>query len=537
MPIAKDDGARTASNTATTVDRDIIAAAAGARGGGVLGTSPDPVRELIAAAVGAEDTPNFNPTAIISAGRVREAAPIVGPVEASKADAFKSLLSFTPRRPEPEEKPARKIEPQGDHLRGPDHPSNRSDHKNPVVRSPYGPKRDELLERAKSDRKAALVDKVTSPPSIDKGVVDELAMKAGALTTVEGVSDYEADMPTQADEYADALDAARAEARAQGMTGTAVDVYAGIRAPRLMEDQEATEQGDVATAMFKSGIRATRRGVNSGSSFEKQRAMTAAEFAALSPRQKAAVELTSLLAAASERDRAIPRANRDVTDDYRASVEKLFTGEGVEASRKNYAPNTVAVLEDIGWKGVATDLNDVLSGKLGFTRQDLVDLERPENKSGTDARANTAAKMRDDLQSSLVKAFAASRKEAVPGQNLLGAKRELLDYDEIPGFATGKSREVAPGVDLNTYMRKAFDILADSNSQYEPQQVLDQAKVTLSEEEFQSFLNFVDINSRESKNYRQPLGETEGQTYFDPVEFRQSIAKELREERGRARSR
>lgn len=559
MPIAKDDGERSASTASSSVDRDIIAAAAAVRNGGrggVLGTGSDPVRDIIAAASGAVDTPNFNPTADISAGRVFEALPLYGPPAPAQGAGqasgdFDKLVSFTPRRPEPEEKPGPKIMPQGDALRGPDHPRNRTDHHNPAVRNvrqrsvdhsertpqgernPFGPRRDELLERAKGARKGELVDQVTGTPGVPRDFVDELAMKAGALSTV----DYEPDLPTQADAYADALDAARAEARERGLTGTAIDVYAGQRAPELMKDTVAEAEGDVASRMFKAGVRATRRGINDGGSNERQRAMTAAEFAALSPRQKAAVELTSMLAAASERDRAIPRANRDVTDDYRDSVEALFTGEGVEASKKNYAPNTVAVLEDIGWKGTATDLDDVLSGKLGFTRQDLVDLERPENKGGTDVRLNTAAKMRDDLQSSLVRAFTAARKEAVPGQNLLGAKRELLDYDELPGFATGKSREVAPGVDLNTYVRKAFDILADSNSQYAPQQVIDQAKVTLTDEEFQSFLNFVDLNSRDAKNYRQPLGETEGQTYFDPVEFRQSIAKELREERGRARSR
>lgn len=546
MPIAKDDGKTTAATTSTTVDRDIIAAAAGARGGGVLGTRPDPVRDIIAAASGAgygPSEPNFNPGATLDASRIFDIpapSPIVGPYAPQGAGRepgdFDKLMALTPRRPEPEATPARKIEPQGDALRGPDHPKNRSDHANPAMRNPFGPKREKRVEQAKVEKKQADVDRVLGTPGMPNDFVDELAMKAGALTTIDGLSDG-ADLPTEADAYADALDAARAEARAQGMTGTAIDVYAGQRAPELMQETEATADGDIATAMFKSGVRATRRGVNQGGSFEKQRAMTAAEFARLSPRQKAAVELTSMLAAASERDRAIPRANREVTDDYRAAVEALFTGEGAEASKKNYAPNTIAVLQDIGWKGTATDLDDVLSGKLGFTRQDLADLERPENKSGTDARLNTAEKMRDDLQSSLVKAFAAARKEAVPGQNLLGAKRELLGYDELPGFSTGASREVAPGVDLNTYVRKAFDILADSNSGYEPQQVLDQAKVTLTEEEFASFLNFVDLNSRESKNYRQPLGNTEGQTYFDPVEFRQSIAKELREERGRAGSR
>jgi hypothetical protein len=406
---------------------------------------------------------------------------------------------------------------QGDHLRGPEHPANSSGHTNPVPANLFAPQRDALLERAK----------------------EELAMRAGALTTVPEVEAGSTGVP--------AWDAAIARHTGGGMPTVQTPSYgagarAGIPSVDLADEHRtaAAEAASDAASRERSDKRATRKGLREGGTNQRQRAMTADEFAALSPRQKAAVELTSMLAAAAEADRQVghgPTGKPATTEDgiaYQATVEEMFGGD---ATDMRYAPNTVEVLRNIGWTGEDVNLNDIVKGKLGFTRQDLADLERPENKTGTDARLNTSAKMRDDLQASLVKAFAASRKEAVTGENLLEGKRTLLGYDELPGFASGKSREVAPGVDLNTYIRKAFDILADSNSQYEPQQVLDQAKVTLSDEEFQAFLNFVDINSRESKNYRQPLGNTEGQTYFDPVEFRQSIAKELREERGRARSR
>lgn len=436
---------------------------------------------------------------------------------AAAAGAASRPSTTTVNRPAP-------LVSQGDALRGPTHPNNYSGHTNPVPTNMFAPQRDALLEQATA----------------------ELAMRTGALTTVPEVEDRTTGVA--------AWDAALARsAGAHGIAEEVVPSYgAGARAGAPGVDLAAQYRTDTAEAAAdaasrdRSDRRATRRGVNQGGSFEKQKAMTAAAFAALSPRQKAAVELTSMLAAAAEADREVGhgpggKANTAEGKEYEAAIAEMFPGSTLEDTR--YAPNTVELLKNIGWSGTATALDDIVSGKLGFTRQDLVDLERPENKSGTDARLNTAEKMRDDLQSSLVKAFAASRKEAVSGENLLSGKRELLGYDKLPGFSTGKGRIIVKGetpeqdVDLNSYMRKAFDILADSNSKYEPQQVLDQAKVTLTDEEFQSFLNFVDLNSRESKNYRQPLGETEGQTYFDPVEFRQSIAKELREERGRARSR
>lgn len=572
MPIAKDDGERTAATAASPIERQIIEAAAGIRRAQATSLPMDPVRDLIAAGATATDTPNFNPTAIISAGRVQDvgssmtgklidlATQMSSPLEMKQQ---RGLAAVTEQRQEQvrqqkaelEEEPGPKITPQGDALRGPDHPKNRTGHHNPALRNtrfdsqdssartnpaqrnPFGPKRDELLERAKSERKAELVDQVTGVPGMRRDFVDELAMKAGALTTTESTVDYDA--PTQADAYSAALEQAKVEAKEMGLTGTAIDVWASQRAPKLMEEEVATAEGDIATRMFKAGVRATRRGVNSGGSNQRQRAMTSAEFAALSPRQKAAVELTSMLAAAAEQDRGVSQKGNPGGDEYDERVEALFNGEGATA---RYAPATVDVLENIGWTGTATDLDDVLKGKLGFTRQDLKDLERPENKGGTDVRLNTAAKMRDDLQSSLVRAFVAARKEAVPGQNLLGQKRELLGYDELPGFATGESRVVSHAEDgtpvqLNEYFKTAFDFLGDSNTTISPDDVFAQVKANTTDEEFAAFLNFVDLNSREAKNYRQPLGDTEGKTYFDPVEFRQSIAKELREERGRARSR
>lgn len=391
-------------------------------------------------------------------------------------------------------------------LRGPTHPSNVSGHTNPVPTNMFAPNRQAL---------------------IDREIVDDLGMKTGALTTFDDV-DYTFKMPTQADQYADALAAGRAEAREQGLTGTAIDVWASQAAPRLMKDERATEAGDDATAAFKAGIRATRRGVNQGGSAERARAMTSAEFAALSPRQKAAVELNSMLLEAAKADRGLAQKGDPGGKEYDAAVEALFTGEGRTAP---YAPNTVGVLENIGWTGVGTDLEDVLSGKLGFTRQDIEDLGPEREGVAPDASLNTGEHLRDQLQSSLVKAFTASRKEAVQGENLLAAKQELLGYDKLPGFSEKKGREVVPGVDVNTFIRSGFDLLTNSNTEFTPEQIIADARQNLTETEFQQFLNFVDVNSRDAKNYRQPLGANPEQTYFDPVEFRKSIAAVLRKER------
>lgn len=414
-----------------------------------------------------------------------------------------------PPRPEPSV-----IASQGDHLRSPEHPSNVTGHSNPAMVNPFGPSREALVNRA---------------------IVDDLAMKTGALTTVPGVSDYEFKMPTQADAYADALEVARGEARERGLNGTAIDVYAGQRAPQLMEDiGDGTAAGPGRLAKPLSGdgklgaqLRAVRNGVESGGDLGDTKAMSSKAFAALSPRQKAAVELNSMLVEAARRDAGEKQKGNPGGEKYDAAVESLFPGEGKDAP---YAPNTVDVLANIGWKSTGTDLEDILSGKLGFTRQDIADLGPEREGAAPDASLNTGAHLRDVLQESLVKAFTAQRKEAVPGENLLAAKQDLLGYDKMPAFADG-GREVVPGVKLGDFMRSGFDLLANSNSGFTPEQILADAKQNLTDEEFTSFLNFIDINSRDAKNYRQPLGSSQGTTYFDPVEFRQSIAKTLRKER------
>jgi hypothetical protein len=313
----------------------------------------------------------------------------------------------------------------------------------------------------------------------------------------------------------------------------------------VQTDAEAEAEMSEAERAFKSGVRATRKGMREGGRADKLKAMTSDAFAALSPRQKAAVELNSMLTEAIEAD--LPGADgkgvghratgkRSTTEEgkqYQAQVEALFTGEGATAP---YAPNTVQLLSELGWEGApATDLEDILSGKALFTRQDIADIG--PSRGGPDASLNTSMKIRDDIQSSLVKAFTSARKEPVQGENLLAAKQDLLDYKDMPGFSNKPGREVVPGVDLNSFFRSGFDLLSNSNTEFTPEQILADAKQNLTEQEFQQFLNFVDVNSRDAKNYRQPLGTNPEQTYFDPVEFRQSIAASLRKERGDARSR
>jgi hypothetical protein len=397
-------------------------------------------------------------------------------------------------------------------LRGPEHPLNSSGHTNPVPSILYGP-----------SRAAAL----------DKAIVDDLAMKAGALTTVPEVEEYQFQMPTRDESV-------RAEvARESGLRGRALDQALGYRAareqqvgrPEQTSDEEAREMSQAERA-FKSGMRATRRGVNQGTGRGNSEAMTSAEYAALSPQQKAAVELNSLLLAAAKHDRRVghestgKEAKNAEGKEYQEIVEKLFPGEGVSA---DYAPNTVQVLESIGWTGTGTDLDDILSGKLLFNEQDIADLG--PSKGGPDASLNTGEHLRDELQASLVKAFTTARKEPMRGENLLEAKRTLTDVGKMPGYSADEGREVVPGVSLGKFIQSGFDLLANSNSGFTAEQIIADARSNLDDREFQAFLNFVDVNSRDAKKYRQPLGDTAATTYFDPVEFRKSIAPLLRKER------
>jgi hypothetical protein len=446
MPLAKNDGARAAS----TVDRDIIAAASAPRprGGSTSHTSSSPI--------------------------VQQSTP----------------------------------------LRSPTGTTNLSGHTNPVPANLFAPDRQALVERA---------------------IVDEMAMKAGALTTVPEVEDYTFKMPSRAEEVRDEV------ARKTGLRGQSLDMAMGYRAQQeqatgrpVQTDAEAEAEMSEAERAFKSGVRATRKGMREGGRADKLKAMTSDAFAALSPRQKAAVELNSMLTAAIEADLGVGQKGNPGGQKYDDAVEELFTGEGATA---RYAPNTVGVLENIGWSGPATDLDDILKGRALFTRQDIDDLGPEREGVAPDASLNTSMKIRDDIQSSLVKAFTSARKEPVQGENLLAAKQDLLDYKDMPGFSNKPGREVVPGVDLNSFFRSGFDLLSNSNTEFTPEQILADAKQNLTEQEFQQFLNFVDVNSRDAKNYRQPLGTNPEQTYFDPVEFRQSIAASLRKERGDARSR
>lgn len=399
------------------------------------------------------------------------------------------------------------ITPQGDHLRGPSYGPNTSAHENPVPSILYGPGRES---------------------AVDKAIVDDLAMKTGALTTVDGVEDYTFKMPTRDETVRKEV------AAATGLRGQPLDMALGYRAAREQQtgrkeqtsDEDQAEMSEAERA-FKSGMRATRRGVNQGGSVDKTKAMTSEQYAKLSPQQKAAVELNSMLTAAAEADQGVKQKGNPGGDEYDAAVEKLFTGEGKTAP---YAPNTVGVLENIGWSGTGTDLEDVLSGKLLFNRQDIKDLGPEREGVGPDASLNTGEHLRDELQASLVKAFTAARKEPIQGGNLLAAKQELTGYDKMPGFDLG-GREVMPGVTVGKFIQSGFDLLANSNSGYTAEQIIADAKQNLTDQEFQSFLNFVDINSRDSKKYRQPLGTNTEQTYFDPVEFRNSIAVALRKAR------
>lgn len=85
--------------------------------------------------------------------------------------------------------------------------------------------------------------------------------------------------------------------------------------------------------------------------------LTQEAYKALTPDQKRAVDFNTLLVAAREKDLALTD-EEGKSGDYDKSIEALF---GKEGGSEKYAPNTVKLLQDIGYKGQGQDLDEYLS--------------------------------------------------------------------------------------------------------------------------------------------------------------------------------
>lgn len=217
--------------------------------------------------------------------------------------------------------------------------------------------------------------------------------------------------------------------------------------------------------------------------------MTQEEYLALSPKQRAAIDFNTALNAAVRRDRKNQARYNNVLaegeesseasttmeqrDTYDADVRKMF---GEDRGSSIYAPETVALLKDIGYTNDSADLDDFLSMKLAVTDDDLGALRAKKADDTNDWLLKDGTKVdspRFSAQNELVTRMRTRIEEVLAkGENLLGNTTATLTQarsDELARYGgISPTLKLAPGYDpanpATEQFQAAFQALSDKSS-------------------------------------------------------------------------
>lgn len=263
------------------------------------------------------------------------------------------------------------------------------------------------------------------------------------------------------------------------------------------------------------------------------------EYNALEPRQRAAVDFNTMLVQAVRKDRnhADEYQPTDVERlTYDNAVEKMF---GKDRGSDTYAPETVAVLRQIGFADDRAGLDDFLGLKAAIQASDLKNLDPADLHVGASATAveggDPIASERITLAQNLATSTAKMQKALARGNALLGAPSVFAaaaaergdDTDFLGGQrfdpASAKT-ELGYGTDeVSKYFQQAFDILSRPENSGDKDQILATLNSELSPSELHAFMSYADQRSAMSQRYKTPLGGDQKAKYKTPEQFRKML--------------
>lgn len=274
------------------------------------------------------------------------------------------------------------------------------------------------------------------------------------------------------------------------------------------------------------------------------KAMSWDDYLGLSDRARAAVDFNTMLVQARQKDL---RSDYEPTDaqreTYDNAVKRMFGAEGVS---ETFAPETVALLNDIHFEETEAkrfdDLDDFLGLSAALTAKDLDRIGKIKTPSPVIA-AGTGAAMDPSLGglAPVPTEAAATNREAATMlaagtdrlQDALTRGNQVLENwkrvamgvrNESVGFFGGTANKVAsPDIRLgenDEYFQLAFDTLADAANGPE---VLGLIQKDLGDKDFKRFLAFADTKSAYSKQLGLGLGGDPSVQYRSPDEFRQVL--------------
>lgn len=338
-----------------------------------------------------------------------------------------------------------------------------------------------------------------------------------------------------------------AKGEADGTPLPLVNSY-GIRTSDPDEAHAASYEGTVEDARSEladaeRGRR--RRAVRSDSVKGKDHAdverMTQDEYDALTDRERAAVDFNTMLVGTTRRDKHQQDTydpNQKQQGRYDHLVKELF---GEDGGSQRYAPETVALLDQIGFKDQAADLDDFLGLKAAITSKDINNMGRLPGPSLAEASMNevqldrldlteTLAAKTDQMQTSLLKG---NEMLATIGQTANVARSEHIDLlggdarDPNLGLGFGELKFASDGSpdNLDTYFQVMFDKLADAKGtrQGEFQTGIDALHTDLSPSELHAFMDYAGTRSGNAKEYGVDLGDSSQVNYRSPQEFRKLL--------------
>ncbi len=346
--------------------------------------------------------------------------------------------------------------------------------------------------------------------------MERLATEQGlSLTPAEKTQEVRTGLSFDEDDKRDVLTELAAEAKAKGIRGRGVQAYVQERtgmpgSTGYMQDAvDARAATDVERDMVKSEERAQRRGMNQGRGRGTD-ALTADEYNAMTPEQKAAVDFNTMLVGAVQADRK-EKAPALPSPEYLASATELF-GDG--AADQPFAPNVVELLDKVNFDVDGQKINDFLKLKVALTADDVAKL-RPEDPAvGPDASLLTPEYTRSRTQESIVDALRETRTDPARGATLKDLQRETLGTTKAFDFGSD---------DANMFMERAYLMLATPENKGTRDQILDTVRQTATPEHWKMFVAMLDTRSREARQYQDPLGDDPSVDYYKPKRFRAAL--------------
>ncbi len=257
--------------------------------------------------------------------------------------------------------------------------------------------------------------------------------------------------------------------------------------------------------------------------------MTRKQYDKLSERARAAVDLNTDLADAIAADKAGQSSYKDLDEatrkTYDTRVENMF-GEG--RGSDTYAPNTLALLDQLKIEDTNADLDDYLGLSAGISQEDLAMLDSNPGNAGRSAIENPGTiDSRYELANSLV-----DRKLEL-NEALLGRGRALLEKRDAPelqstmnataqvdrqGYlgqlgATGQSATASPqmtgfnaGNKLDDYFQGALSTIANPAANVDVQGVIDKIRAEAGEDALDSFFTYANQRIQTAKDTKTPVG-------------------------------